>query len=463
MHSSSSSSASSWPSASSASSLCHLSFYTCLGNPFPCHDWGFIPATQKGWLTTGFTNDTALVKSGAAAGIASMFYIGDIFFEFGKGLRPDHAERWQAQAPEVEALVAAGQIVGFFVGDELVSGKDISWEDVVTAVRVLNPLKKKYEHLFVWQNEGGTAPWRKPPKLQGGKIPAEIDVISIDAYSLSPNATRQWYEDTLYPLLNTSTQRVFVVPGSFGSRVDPKKTLAEFSAEMVADAHTFHQWALGDPMLYGIAPWHWEARKVGQTSAYKEVGTSEMPALVAAWSEIGRAVGKRRAAGGCATFPPRKTDDGQTQFHVTGCLPGHPPPPPVKCKDKHHTAWSCWCGSWSLTKVDCEDTCKQMCGCNCDKTCCVPNPVTGNCTEPPQQKRRLLGAVVAPTSKVATAPPLPCVVNGRAKASCFGAANTTDSTEILQAALSSGAKYLLVDNIGRPWQGATDRGSRGLS
>ena len=44
----------------------------------------------------------------------------------------------------------------------------------------------------------------------------------------------------------------------------------------------------------------------------------------------------------------------------------------------------------------------------------------------------------------------PCVVNGRATASCFGS-NETDATEILQAALSSNASNLLIDDIGRPW------------
>lgn len=284
-----------------SSSLCHLSFYTCLGNPFPCHDWGFIPAAQKGWLTTGFTNDTSLVRAGSEAGIVSLFYIGDIFFAFGKGLRPDYAQRWQERAQEVEELVASGSIVGFFVGDELVSGKKISWEDIVTAARLLGPLKTKHPHLFVWQNEGGTG-WEH--KLPNGMLPAEIDVISIDDYAKSPNATRSWYTETLYQVLNASHQRVFVVPGSFGSRVDPKKSLSDFSKEMIADAHAYHQWALEDPMVYGIVPWHWEARKVGQTSAYKEVGTSEMPALIKAWTGIGQSVLARRATGHCGTFPP---------------------------------------------------------------------------------------------------------------------------------------------------------------
>jgi hypothetical protein len=34
----------------SGGTVCHLSFYTCLGNPFPCHSWGFIPQNQSGVL-----------------------------------------------------------------------------------------------------------------------------------------------------------------------------------------------------------------------------------------------------------------------------------------------------------------------------------------------------------------------------------------------------------------------------
>ena len=66
------------------------------------------------------------------------------------------------------------------------------------------------------------------------------------------------------------------------------------------------------------------------------------------------------------------------------------------------------------------------------------------------------GGVGAPVRAHATALPLArprataCVVDGRAKASCFGS-NATDATEILQAALSSNASYLLIDDIGRPW------------
>jgi hypothetical protein len=44
-----------------------------------------------------------------------------------------------------------------------------------------------------------------------------------------------------------------------------------------------------------------------------------------------------------------------------------------------------------------------------------------------------------------------CVKNGSAVASCFGF-DPTDSTDILQIAISSGASLLIVDNVkGQPW------------
>lgn len=51
-----------------------------------------------------------------------------------------------------------------------------------------------------------------------------------------------------YPVLS-SHQRVFLVPGSFGSRVDPSKTLAQFETDMVNDANAFYAWAMVDPMV----------------------------------------------------------------------------------------------------------------------------------------------------------------------------------------------------------------------
>jgi hypothetical protein len=62
-----------------------------------------------------------------------------------------------------------------------------------------------------------------------------------------------------------------------------------------------------------------------------------------------------------------------------------------------------------------------------------------------------LAVVHVPMSAASSA----CVHDGRAVASCFGGGrdgvNSTDATAALQAALSSHASSLLIDDIGRPW------------
>ena len=55
---------------------------------------------------------------------------------------------------------------------------------------------------------------------------------------------------------------------------------------------------------------------------------------------------------------------------------------------------------------------------------------------------------------ISTTLSLPCIVDGHATASCFaagGVVDATDATATLQAALSSNASYLLLDDIGKPW------------
>eukprot|EP01050_Picozoa_sp_SAG11_P026877 SAG11_NODE_6597_length_1281_cov_1.949239_1_plen_267_part_01 len=44
-----------------------------------------------------------------------------------------------------------------------------------------------------------------------------------------------------------------------------------------------------------------------------------------------------------------------------------------------------------------------------------------------------------------------CVVGGKANTTCFGKFDPEDSTEILQAALNSSARELLIQNMGEPW------------
>ena len=56
---------------------------------------------------------------------------------------------------------------------------------------------------------------------------------------------------------------------------------------MADQANAFADWAFDDPLVAGIAPWHWDTRKIGVVTPYKEVGVVDMPKTLAAWKSIG--------------------------------------------------------------------------------------------------------------------------------------------------------------------------------
>jgi len=119
---------------------------------------------------------------------------------------------------------------------------------------------------------------------------------------------RAFYEREIYPLLKPH-QKVYLVPGSFATR-DPRSPPAPHPAGyplgnhtycyngtfigcdqyMASQAHAFAKWAFEDPKVAGIAPWHWDTRKIGVVTPYKEVGVVDMPKTKEAWREIGNLI-----------------------------------------------------------------------------------------------------------------------------------------------------------------------------
>lgn len=293
-----------------------LLFYTCVtpqvGNQ--CEE-GFT-LDQAGVVTGGFSSNFTTIQRGRAANISSLFAVHDTFFENGKGLRKDWKAAWAALQVKLEPYLQDKSVVGFFVGDELFPGK-ISVQDFMTALQALQTMKAKYPWLVTWENEGGTR-WVKDFK-QG--IPAELDIISFDDYYMWPQGTgttpqgqadghRKFYEDEVYPLLKPH-QKVYLVPGAFGTH-DPRAgpmpspyshgnqtycydvTFDSCDRYMADQASAFAAWAFEDPRVAGIAPWHWDSRKIGVVTPFKEVGVADMPKTKAAWRAIGERIRKGR-------------------------------------------------------------------------------------------------------------------------------------------------------------------------
>ena len=289
-----------------------LLFYTCvtpqIGNQ--CEE-GFT-LDQAGVATRGFSSNFTTIQNGKSGGnITSLFAVHDTFFQNGIGLRNDWQQRWTLLTKKLDPLIKKGTIVGFFVGDELFPGK-ISVDDFMTAIKAIQDLKTSDEYakynLVTWENEGGTG-WIK--SFPDG-IPTELDIISFDDYYMWTNASahtpqgqvdghRRWYEENVYPLLKAH-QYVYIVPGSYGTH-DPRTsvlpgypygnttycyntTFESCDSYMADQANAFAAWAFEDTRVAGIAPWHWDTRKIGVVTPFKEVGVVDLPKTKAAWRSI---------------------------------------------------------------------------------------------------------------------------------------------------------------------------------
>jgi hypothetical protein len=290
-----------------------LLFYTCvtpqIGNQ--CEE-GFT-LDQAGIVTRGFSSNFSTIEAGKTANISTFFAVHDTFFQNGAGLRKDWKQSWAALQIKLEPLIQSKTVVGFFVGDELFPGK-ISLEDFKTALQALQVMKTKYPWLVTWENEGGTG-WVQSFKKELGGIPDELDIVSCDDYYMWVNNTdtpqsqadghRAFYEKEIYPLLKPH-QKVFLVPGSFGTHESagpyPPRypsgnktycydgTFDGCDSYMADQVTAFGEWAMEDQRVAGIAPWHWDTRKIGVVSPYKEVGVVDMPKTKEAWRVIGKAI-----------------------------------------------------------------------------------------------------------------------------------------------------------------------------
>ena len=276
---------------------------------------------QAGVATVAFSsNISRILEAHAEYGITSLYTVHDTFFENGVGLRKDWELAWARLQVELEPLVARRAVFGFFVGDELFPGK-ISLADFTTCIRALQIFKDAHSALglVTWENEGGTG-WIADFAKTG--IPKELDVISMDDYymwgwngtdnrgpSISDDTPqrqveghRKFYEHNIYPLLKPH-QRVFIVPGSFGTRDTRQASATAYprgnrtycyngtvdgcDVYMAEQARAYGAWAMQDARVSGLFPWHWDTRQIGVVTPYKEVGVVDMPKTKAAWRQIG--------------------------------------------------------------------------------------------------------------------------------------------------------------------------------
>jgi hypothetical protein len=196
--------------------------------------------------------------------------------------------------------VAAGRLSGFMLGDELSGG--MTSVDMAAVAAAVHAAMGGLDH-FVYTNEGphvfAQTSWARD------KVPAGIDILSVDGYEAGKNESR-WHKDFyhrhLFPALHPH-QRVAVVPGLFGC-ADPGQaggcdpnisthyqrcpcefdgydlSLAGQSKGLIEKIDGFFEWAAAEPRLVGMIPWHYANRPSTMRAA--AAPTAEA-AAAAAW------------------------------------------------------------------------------------------------------------------------------------------------------------------------------------
>ena len=214
------------------------------------------------------------------------------------GLTPTWQATVEQQLDAAMPLLQNGTIKGLFLGDEPCCMGVPVW--ALETVAAFCKKKTAGTGAFVYVNECG-----RPfdPRLayngsfrtsNGMRVPASLDVISIDMYcpsgslstdpgvppavplagvprcapsqdykqaALEPIVARAFYEHYIYPLLS-SHQRVGVVPGTYGNS---SESVEDEDPWLVKKLEGYFNWSLSDPRLDIINPWHWTSQCINKS------------------------------------------------------------------------------------------------------------------------------------------------------------------------------------------------------
>jgi len=263
--------------------------------------YDYDPVDQTGWTNMGFTRVASQVTQGYPLGFKSMFIVDFLFFAQDPSsqhlvLVPNFQANWDAAwSGYLQNLAQNYGLIGVFIGDELL-WQGLSVDNLSVAAATV---RATWPNATIYWNEQwktvveGTNIFGE--RVDMPQIPEWFDWVSMDYYTLSEEAwTRppKMYRESLYPKM-TPNQSALVVPGSYGSNVNPKYSLQQYEDLMFQNAWGYYQWTLTDPRIIGMNPWYFGPPGCGMPGY--EVSTYEMPIVLSMWQKIGNAIvaGKR--------------------------------------------------------------------------------------------------------------------------------------------------------------------------
>lgn len=224
--------------------------------------------------------------------LENVLYVGT---SSGLALKPDYLAQWKTVAAQAAPLLQSGDLLGFFMGDELSWG-GLPWSSLNLSISMV---KQTFPKSIVYYNDAYTI--FTDPSIHYPMVPPMLDWISIDMYpdSWVFGDVYTMFTQKLYPIMQ-SHQGVLYVPPMYATAEDNIKYCKDPVCEnaMLAWNSQAFQWALTDSKFVGLFAWHWDTFTVQFLPGY-EYGLSSLPTLFQLTTNFAKQVTKQNL-----TFTP---------------------------------------------------------------------------------------------------------------------------------------------------------------
>jgi hypothetical protein len=219
-----------------------------------------------------------------------------------KSPRPDLEQYWNQTLATLRPFIANRSVIGINLNDEMM------WDGITVkdTARMADRIKSDWPEAIIYQNEApgiGDCNYNRMNETVFTEaepmIPKSVDWWGYDAYSFTNESWEQpieAYKRNVFPRLHAH-QRVVHVTTAFadpGYGESPNETATEIDAFCVQNAQAFLSWALTEPRVAAIVPFHWETTagaKIGQNGVpigHTGLGDRAVfPRCEAAWNAIG--------------------------------------------------------------------------------------------------------------------------------------------------------------------------------
>jgi len=260
--------------------------------------WGVEDVSLlTGWGNFYMTHDVAQIQKAKQLGIKIMYDLEDTFYTINAQsflvLKTNISLIWKQAESQIKPLYDSGLVMGFFMGDEL-TWNGLPYNDLVLSIEMVRASFPK--PAIILYNEAYPVFTQDinshNQKIGYNTVPTALDWLSMDFYpdegTFQDNINI--YNTKIFPKMNIGQSALYVPPGYATSQNEARYCgIPNCTEAMLNWAVESYRWALLEQRIVGLYPWHYNSYTYAQLPGF-EIGVESMPAVLAKWKEIGKAI-----------------------------------------------------------------------------------------------------------------------------------------------------------------------------